>query len=836
MGGPAATGTPAAHRSSLLIRNAAAAGNRILVTFFDQTGTTVAQAQGLIAASGSARFESIGALPAGWSGNVPAANFHGSAIVSATRPMMVVHEISTERGARDAHPGIALRETDTALHLPLVRSNFQGVSSRIHVQNVGDKPTRVFIGFRPQRFGNVGRSGIASLAPGQSGEIALADLDLLDASGTFRGSAGISSTDSPIAAIVIDDVLAAPQTPALNVYTALGTWAASTRLQVPLYLSHADRNLATHDSDWSTVLAITHAGNPGDPRADVQIVPGENVLPGGNVAAAAAALPDLKPCDALIPLAGRSEGGLAPRETIYVELEGTRPCRFAGPVTITSPNAQPLVALVMHASASDASSLPALPEAYAASEILIPLVRSGVGAAQLYTEITARNVGSTEALVSIAFSPNLIPGGGQPNDAQFFVGPGGVFHYTDLQLRGIHYEGSATLRTDNGQPLAAAVSEVAVNRSANDALSSYPVPAADKTLAHLKRISLPDALIVPLLGPCGPFAAAMTQARDTNDPNGVTIPANVLRPLLPLGPQNCFETDDEELNNQAYAYGIKVTGNLQSFFEQEHQVVSGPLPFLLLSTRPQFGVWGSNDSEAALATLRSTAKSRITAGRWGGYAGAAALTVAAAALAVGASQLRLERLSKIDWTAGPADFSPGATGPAQKSAGLEHALSGDSPSDEETPYMQKLFSDIRDFMWGQAASAPQPPPESPKDPCKNGSIDLELLDIAAHFVNANMSFVKIPASSSAILTIDHMFPKRDGFKAMCELVRGLTSCVRSRNLQHLDIVVDIQNTPSEVIDMLERFWPDSHRNFGPRTDIWSIDTRRPDPSGCVVTQ
>jgi hypothetical protein len=510
VGGPAATGSPVAHRSSLRIQNLAPARNRINVTFIDAGGKVHAQAQGSVPSQGSMSFDNLSTMPSGWTGTVPEAGFSGAAIVSGTRPLHVLHEITNDRGAREIHPAIATADTSKSAWLPLVNHHFQGASTRIFVQNAGTISTHVFAGFRPQRdtYGQVGRSGI-DLAPGQSGEIVLDGLPIEGRDG-FRGSAGLGSTDAPIAVLAIEDITSptSPQLPPrLQVYAGFGDNMTSSELQVPLYLSHADRNLI--GADWSSVLAVT---NLGDILTDIRIEAGDNVInPGFATAASPITDLDLKPCDKLNPLSGRTETGVRAGDTIYVELSGSRPCRFAGPLTITSSDGAPLVALVLHSSDRDSSAAPALPRTAASSEIAVPGVRANAGIAHVYSEISARNLGTTEASVTFTFSPNTVPGGVQPNDITGFVAPGGVFYFDSLGFSGIHYEGSATVRSDNGQPLAVSVSEVPLDRFANDALASYVLPVQERTVANLKTLSLPDVLLVP--GVCQPFADAIARAR-----------------------------------------------------------------------------------------------------------------------------------------------------------------------------------------------------------------------------------------------------------------------------------------------------------------------------------
>lgn len=809
VGGPAATGTPVPHRSALQITNLAPAGNRISVTFLDASGKVHAQAQGVVPAQGAVRFDTLASLPPGWTGSVPEAGYRGAAIVSATRPLSVLHEITNNRGAREIHPGIAAADTSKSVWLPLVNHHFLGSNTRIFVQNAGTVSTHVTIGLRPQRdtYGQVARSGV-SLDPGQSAEVVLDGLQI-DGPNGFNGAAGLGSSDAPIAVLAIDDVTspASPQLAArLQAYAGFGTSMISSELHVPLYLSHADRNMV--GADWSSVLAVT---NMGDIPTDIRIEPGENVISSGFSAAASPGPElDFKPCDSLTnPFAGRTETGVRAGDTIYVELGGTRPCRFAGPLKITSSDGAPLVALAVHSGANDRSAAPALPRVAAASEIVVPRVRSNAGVAHVYSEITARNLGDTEANVTITFSPNTVPGGVQPHDVSGFVGPGGLYYFDNLQFSGIHYEGSATLRTDNGQPLAVSVSEVPLDRFANDALASYVVPVQERTMANLKTLTLPDVLLVP--GVCQPFADAVVRARDSTNPAATFLAPNLMQAIG----QPCFRTDDEELNQRVFTQGIQLTGDLPTFLNLDPMPVTGGIPFLLVNTNQNWGTFQSvlNTQRATVATTTSTVASRgMTADAWGAYVYAGLAAVAAGALAQGLK----DQLSRFDWYAGPTSALPSGPSVLDQNDELQKGLGGTGAAAAAASYGTYLDWAARHYdMLATGFPAPIPPNN---DSCANGALNAKYLGLDNKFSTFQAVF-KAPEfrGDAAHVFVNYIEARRFAWGGTCQMLRMLAACARVKGATELELSGFTVNP--NLLEFL-------NRNFAHQAledlDVWTI--------------
>jgi hypothetical protein len=811
------------HHSVIHVNNLAQQINEVTITFVDELGGRgVGQYTGTLAAGSSLVVTAVQNIPEGFTGSSPASDFQGAAIISAKRPISAFSELITQLGSRDAYDAIARGGQSNRIVLPNVIKNVIGFNSTIVVQNIGQQDANAHVEYVPVRHGVPGQTAVARLAPGQSRTFRVRDSAIEDETGQFFGAATVvGNAQDQLAVVTVHEALP-PQGAGehVRVYNGIGRQLQSDTLYVPLHMAWHDR---MGSGNFFTELDITNAG---DQDTEVHISTSRNVA-----LLEQSEKPVCGPEVHFVP----DTFAIAAGKTRYVGFVNTRGCKYVGSAVLTSSNAQPLAAVVFQTSNNPSATYPAIPGSATSEEVFLQQVVSQYTSARRYSEIQIQNASSQDTQITVSFGANRL-GPSRPPDMARQLSAGQTLYIADLATNGVEYLGSATVRSDNHAKLAVVVTELPRNPTlADDPVQAYIGHAPTKTAVSLNAVHVPDSLIIPFVGPCLAFVEKVRRVRDGFDPSGLFINPSELRPVVPvLGAQDCFETDDDEVNQRAFTQGIQLTRDLPAFLRLDPKPVLGPLPFILLDTKAGWGNFLSNESEATLGTTFSTARSRRTvSSSWLPWAAMAAASAAAALTQHGAGERIVSQVRDIDWYSGPTDLSPSAPDPSDKSRALKRALDGvgsvsaaDNSGMDEAELAQ-LFRDITAFLGiGEATTANPPPPSNP-DACRDGILDQVALGVAGDFVRLHLVFSGIPQLGNGMLSIENMTPKQNGLIDTCKILRNLASCMRgTRSLDELVIVGAPASIPQEVRDFFNRYWGHTHQfTGGGKTETWLINLR-----------
>jgi hypothetical protein len=249
--------------------------------------------------------------------------------------------------------------------------------------------------------------------------------------------------------------------------------------------------------------------------------------------------------------------------------------------------------------------------------------------------------------------------------------------------------------------------------------------------------------------------------------------------------QHCFHTDDQELDQRVFTQGIQLTGDLPTFLNLDPMPATGGIPFLLINTNQNWGVFQSitNTQRATFATSTSTVASRTTtADAWEAYAYAGLAAVAGTALAQGLK----DQLSRFDWYAGPTSALPAGPSVLDQNDELQRGLGGTGAAAAAATYGSYLDWAAQHLdMLNATFPAPVPPNN---DSCSDGALNAKFLGLDDKFSTFQAVF-KAPrfAGDAAHVFVNYIQARRLAWGGTCQMLRMLAACSRVKGATKLEL-------------------------------------------------
>jgi hypothetical protein len=814
------TAYDATHRIQIRLENPAHEDNEVTMTFVDSaSGRGVAQFTGVISTESAVTVSAALTPPGGFHGSGPPSNFEGAVIVSAKRPVTATGGVLGTTNSNGDYEAASVGSSRVTV--PTVTKNISSFQSWLGVQNLGQQSTTVFVDFVGTTQGLHARTPSVVLGPGQSHVVRVEKWVIEDASGGFLGYATVNGDNSmPLAVTSIQEKSEGGRRSHLRAFNGIGDHETAPVVHIPLVMSYDDRNFVPGKFGLNfTELEIV---NTGTEPTQIQIEYGANIAHRQLSELGACPKPDTQ------TMTLNAGAGL---RVAHINLFPS-PCKYVGSATIRSLAQQPLAVVVLEHNNIETAIYEGVTGA--AGELYAPEIEANFTGEGHYTELQIQNTGSQSTRVNVKYLPNRL-GGATPHEDVYFIPAGAAIKATqDGPGFEMEYSGSATLRSDNGMPIAAVVTRLRHMRNdEEDRVTAYRVEPKPMTAAAIIPLTLSDLKVTPAFGPCGAYAGILRSVRDGNSARNLFIDPNVLNPAGPFGSSDCLETEDQEFKQKAYAQGLNCTRDLPAFMAMDPFPTFAPLPCLTLNLNDQWGIFGANNSRGTLATTYPSRGLRGSAGDpWSQILKAAAQATALAAAAKAGRDLGDEmskQLHDIDWYRGPAQYPNTGRGPLEQFGELQRSLEGAGSvsaggEDQELP---QLFRDIARFINEGEATTGNPPPD-PDANCRTGQLDPNNLGVADDFVSLVLDFTALTSTGTGTLFIHEMKPQSNGVVRMCSILRKVATCMRGRGMTSL-LLFGRRNLPPDGIQFMDYY-------FGVGNgEAWSFDlndTTQPG-AGCL---
>jgi len=367
-------------QTGVQIQNVGTANATITVRYYDSNSGAVYTYNPPSTVAPSASITILGSEATGWSPSNPPSGFIGSAVIESDQPILaIVNENNGAQGAAAQYRGSGPTSA-TEAKIPLVKSNLNGKSVDIIVQNIGTTTTTVTVNYSG-KIGTTPTTGTASreIGPNRSWLFKATD----SVGNSFLGAATVTSSGQPIVA-VSNEYFSDSANPnfgkVLHAVNGFASTAATTKAYAPIQKKSLNGR--------STGLQVQNAGAA---AGDI-CVTWTQQLP------AAGAGTQVVRC---------ATGIAAGESSTFFGSTMPTPVNYLGSAVITG--TQPIVAIVNES--FDAAAVPATGQkltTYAAindniptTKIYVPLQKKNLGGNN--TGIQVMNVGSGPADITITY-------------------------------------------------------------------------------------------------------------------------------------------------------------------------------------------------------------------------------------------------------------------------------------------------------------------------------------------------------------------------------------------------------------------------------------------------